>query len=168
MSIKRFAVQGLSLSAVALVALLSREGFTDKAIIPTKGDVPTVAFGMTERPDGSPVRMGDRATPVQGLQRSMAYITKAEARIKQCLTAPLLPLEYDQMVDFSYQYGTGALCKSSIVKRANAGDYAGSCQAYLLYKFSAGYDCSTPGNKICSDVWNRSKDRYAACMGAQP
>jgi hypothetical protein len=38
----------------------------------------------------------------------------------------------------------------------------------MLYKFSAGYDCSTPGNKICSDVWNRSKDRYAACMGAQP
>jgi hypothetical protein len=47
MSIKRVAVQGLSLSAVALVALPSREGFTDKAIIPTKRDVPTVALGIT-------------------------------------------------------------------------------------------------------------------------
>jgi lysozyme len=165
--IDRRAVAGLALSAAALVALLSEEGFTEKAVIPVKGDVPTVAFGMTERPDGSPVQMGDTATPVQGLQRSMAYITKAEARVKACLTAPLSQVEYNTMMNFAYQYGTQRLCMSSMVTKANAGDYTGSCKSYLLYRYVGGYDCATPGNRVCSGVWARSKERYQACMAEQ-
>lgn len=167
----RIAVASLVLSFAAGVALLSDEGFTDKAIIPVKGDVPTVAFGMTERPDGTPVRMGDTATPVEGLKRSQAYLARAEQRVKACLTAPLHQAEYDTMIDFSYQYGQAALCKSAIVARANAGDYVGSCKAYLNYRFVKGYDCSTlvngQRNKVCWGVWTRSKERHDKCMEAQ-
>jgi hypothetical protein len=48
-----------------------------------------------------------------------------------------------------------------------AGDYAGACKALLFYKFSAGYDCSTPGNKRCYGVWTRQIDRHSKCMGVQ-
>lgn len=167
----RIAVGALTLSFAAGVALLSDEGFTDKAVIPVKGDVPTVAFGMTERPDGSPVRMGDTATPVEGLKRSAAYLARAESRVKACLTAPLHQVEYDTMLDFSYQYGQARLCNSDIVKKANAGDYIGSCNAYLDYRFVKGYDCSTTlngqRNKVCWGVWLRSKERHDKCMGVQ-
>lgn len=167
----RFAIGGLTLSFAAAVALLADEGFTDRAVIPVKGDVPTVAFGMTERPDGSPVRMGDRATPVEGLWRSAAYLARAESRVKACLTADLHQVEYDTMLDFSYQYGQARLCNSDIVRKANAGDYLGSCKAYLDFRFVKKYDCSTTingqRNKVCWGVWTRSKERYEKCMAAQ-
>lgn len=167
----RVAVGGLTLSFAAAVALLVDEGFTDRAVIPVKGDVPTVAFGMTERPDGSPVRMGDTATPIEGLKRSQAYLARAETRVKACLTAPLHQAEYDTMMNFSYQYGQARLCNSNIVAKANAGDYIGSCKAYLDFRFVKKYDCSTTingeRNRVCWGVWTRSKERHDKCMEAQ-
>lgn len=167
MKTPRTAIAGLALSAAALVALVSHEGYTDKAVIPVKGDVPTLGFGMTQRPDGSPVRMGDVTTPVDALKRTLAYTQTADAKIKKCVSAPLHQAEFDLMADFGYQYGIGALCRSSIVAKANVGDYAGSCAAYLQYRFAAGYDCSTPGNRRCPGVWTRSQERHAKCMTAQ-
>ena len=164
---QRTAIGALGASAALLVALATHEGYTDRAVVPTKGDRPTVGFGSTFRDDGKPVQMGDTITPVRALQRTLAHLQKDEAGIKRCVTAPLLQAEYDLMVDFAYQYGVPTLCKSSIVSRANAGDYAGSCEAYLKYRFAAGYDCSTPGNRRCWGVWERQKKRYDACMAAQ-
>ena len=167
MALDRKAVAGLSMSAAALVALVVQEGFTPTAVIPVKGDVPTLGYGSTTHIDGAPVRMGDATTPVKALQRTLAYTQKQDAQIKQCVKVPLHQVEYDVMADFGYQYGIGALCKSSIVAKVNAGDYAGSCAGYLKYRYVAGYDCSTPGNKRCPGVWMRQLTRYQTCMDAQ-
>lgn len=163
----RSAIAALSVSAAAFVALVVHEGYSDRAIIPVKGDVPTVGFGSTYREDGSRVQMGDTITPQKAIARSLAHIGKDERGIKLCVTAPLSQGEYDLLVDFAYQYGTGALCKSSIVSEANAGRYLQSCEGYLKYRFVAGYDCSTPGNRRCPGVWTRSQERYAKCVAAQ-
>lgn len=163
----RIIVAALSLSAAAFVGLTIEEGYTEKAVIPTKGDRATVGFGSTFRDDGTPVRMGDTITPPKALARTLNHIGKDEGMIKRCVTAPLNQVEYDTLVSFAYQYGADTLCKSSIVARANAGDYAGACDAYLKYRFAAGYDCSTPGNKRCAGVWTRQLERYNACKGAK-
>lgn len=167
----RSAIAGMSVSALAFVALVGHEGYTDRAVVPVKGDRPTVGFGSTFREDGSPVQMGDTITPQKAIARSLAHISNDEQGIKECVTAPLSQAEYDLMVDFSYQYGTGALCKSSIARAANAGNYQQSCAGYLQYKFVAGYDCSTlvdgMPNKRCWGVWARSKERFHKCMAAQ-
>ena len=163
----RTSIGVLGASAALLVALAAHEGYTDRAVVPTKGDRPTVGFGSTFRDDGKPVQMGDTITPVRALQRTLAHLQKDEAGIKRCVTAPLSQVEYDLMVDFAYQYGVPTLCKSSIVASANNGDYVASCQSYLKYRFADKYDCSTPGNRRCGGVWERQKKRYAACMAAQ-
>lgn len=165
--IKRTHIAALSLSAVALVGLISHEGYTDKAVIPVVGDRPTVGLGSTFRDDGSPVRMGDTITPQKAVVRTLAHIQKDERGIKSCVTAPLTQAEYDLMADFAYQYGTAALCKSSIVSNANAGRYAESCESYLKFRFVAGFDCSTPNNRRCQGVWTRTKERYDRCVEAQ-
>jgi lysozyme len=167
MKIKRSHVAGLALSASAFVGLVTNEYFTDTAVIPVKGDRPTVGFGSTFKEDGSAVKMGDTITPTKALARSLSHIQKDESKLKRCVTAELSQVEYDLMVDFAYQYGTTALCESTIVKAANSGDYVASCKGYLEYKFVAKYDCSTPGNKRCAGVWTRSKKRYDTCMDAQ-
>jgi lysozyme len=163
----RTAAAVLVVSAGAFVDLTSEEGYTNEAVIPVKGDVPTYGFGMTKRQDGSPVRMGDRTTPVRAMRDSLAHIQKDEAVLRRCVKAPLYQGEWDLLVDHAYQYGPGKTCGSRIVAETNAGRYVGACEAYLDWKFVARYDCSTPGNKRCSGVWKRSLERNRKCLAAQ-
>jgi GH24 family phage-related lysozyme (muramidase) len=163
----RIAVAALSLSAAAFVGLTVSEGWEPVATIPVAGDRPTNGFGGTVNEDGSAVKLGERIAPVPALKRSLAHIQKDEAGLKRCVTAPLHQAEYDLLVDHAYNYGVRATCTSSIVREANEGNYAASCEAYLKFRFVAGYDCSTPGNTRCRGVWLRSKARRDACMAVQ-
>ncbi len=162
----RIAIGALSLSAAAFVALIGHEGWTEGAVIPVKGDVPTVGPGLTKRPDGTPVQMGDTIKPVEGVQRSLAHIAKDETKLKQCVTAPMYQAEYDLLVDFAYQYGTTATCKSSMVVLINQGRYAEACDGYGRYRFVAGRDCSIRANG-CYGVYTRSVERVQKCKDAQ-
>ena len=161
----RVAIGTLALSAAGLVGIIVNEGFTDTAIVPVTGDVPTVGFGSTIREDGSRVALGDTITPPLAVRRSYAHIAADETRLKQCVSAPLSQTEYDVLVDFTYQFGAGVACKSSIVRHINAGRYVEACDAYLLYRFVGGFDCSKPGNKRCPGVWNRALERRNRCLG---
>jgi lysozyme len=162
----RIGISALALSAAGLVGLIAHEGYTDRAIIPVQGDRPTVGFGSTFRPDGSPVRMGDTITPPQAVARSLAHIQRDETRLKQCVTAPLHQAEYDLLVDHAYQYGAVATCGSTLVKHINAGRYADACAAYLSWRFVKKRDCSIRSNG-CYGVWTRSQERHRKCLEAQ-
>lgn len=169
----RLAIASLVLSAGAFVGIATREGYTDNTIIPTKGDKPTNGFGTTEG-----VKMGDRTTPVKALQRAMADVQKYEGAIKQCVRAPLSQAEYDVYVDLAYNIGPTNFCysvdktgritgPSTLSRRLAAGDYRAACDAILLYRFAAGYDCSTPGNRRCAGVWTDRQRSHAQCVAAQ-
>ena len=164
----RVLVAGMVLSASAFIGLVSSEGYTDKAIIPTKGDRPTKGFGSTFNENDTPVKMGDTTTPVRALRLAHSHISKEENKFRNSLPGVALSQgEYDVYVDWIYQYGSGAWIKSSMRRELLAGRYPEACKALLLYRKSAGYDCSIPGNKICPGVWTRQKERYKACMEAQ-
>lgn len=158
----------LTLSAAALVGIVSQEGYTDKAVIPTKNDRPTHGFGSTFNADGTPVKMGDTTDPVRALITAQAHITKEEKIFRDSLPGvELYQAEYDLYMDFGYQFGMGTWKTSSMRRRLLNGDYIGACNALLLYKFSGGYDCSIPGNKICAGVWARQLGRHQKCMDLQ-
>lgn len=157
-------IAGLSLSAAAFVGLLAHEGYTDQAVIPVKGDRPTVGFGSTFRDDGSPVQMGDTITAPKAVARSYAHISKDESRLKKCVTAPIYQWEYDTLVDHAYQYGAAATCSSQVVQLTNQGKYAEACEAYKNWKRVAGRDCSIRANG-CYGVWLRSLERVQSCKG---
>lgn len=157
MSRTRAAIGVLAVSAAALLALWDHEGWTERAIVPAKGDVPTVGPGLTKRPDGSPVQMGDTIKPLEGARRSLAHIQKDERGIKACVTAPLHQYEYDAAVSLAYNIGTKAFCGSTVVKRFNSGDYAGACDAFLMWnKFQ--------GKELRGLTLRRERER-ATCLG---
>lgn len=118
----RTLIAALALSAAGLVGLVGYEGYTDKAVIPIPGDVPTIGFGTT---DG--VKLGDKTTPPAALARALRDVEVKEAAIKRCVHVPLYQYEYDVYVAFAYNIGTGAFCSSTLVRKLNAGDYAGAC-----------------------------------------
>lgn len=161
----RVAVSSLALSAAALVGLAIDEGYTDNAIIPTKGDVPTFGFGATEG-----VKMGDKTNPVQAIGRLLKDVNKYEGAMKKCVTAPLTQGEYDVYAKFAYNIGTGGFCGSTVVSRLNKQDYAGACDAILMWKKAGNYDCSTlingKPNKQCYGLWERRLEAKAQCLAA--
>jgi lysozyme len=189
MSRARIAVAALSLSAAGFIGIVVNEGYTEKAVIPTKNDRPTVGHGSTFHEDGTPVKMGDTTTPVRALIKAQAHISKEEQEFRESLPGvKLYQDEYDLYLDWDYQYGIYAWLNSEIRDRLLAGDYIGACNALLSYKYITSgkytpgwepykfkngkptrwrFDCSTPGNKVCRGVWTRQLERHAKCMAAQ-
>jgi lysozyme len=124
----RLPVVALRLSAVALVGIAGWEGYKSAAYIPVPGDVPTIGFGTTHG-----VKMGDTIDPVTALQRKIRDVEKFEGAIKQCVTVPLFQHEYDAYLSLAYNIGPQAFCRSTLVRKLNAGDYAGACKEILRW-----------------------------------
>lgn len=165
---QRIAVGVLTMSAAGLATWQASEGFTDHAVIPTKGDVPTIGHGSTRYEDGSPVRMGDTITRERASVLARNLMTADEKRFAASLPGvKLYQAEFDVYMDFVGQFGMSNWRGSSMQKRLLAENYVGACNALLLYKYAAGYDCSTPGNKRCYGVWKRQLERNHKCLEAQ-
>lgn len=165
MSDNRTWLAALVLSAAGLVGIAVDEGYSDKAypdpVLGTK--VPTIGFGTT-----GGVKMGDTTTPVKALQRKLQDVQGYENALKRCVTVPLYQHEFDAYIDLSYNIGSTAFCSSTLVKRLNAGDYPGACNAILMWRKAGDVDCSAPGNKTCSGLWARRQRLRQQCLGAQP
>ena len=155
----RVTIALLTLSAAGFVGILTREGYTDNAVIPVKGDVPTYGFGTT-----AGVKLGDKTNPVQAVQRALMDAGTYEGAIKRCVTAPLTQGEYDLWVHFAYNVGPTGFCTSTIVKLLNALNYAGACEGALAWKYVKGFDCSTPGNQVCAGLWSDRLKTHKACL----
>lgn len=161
---QRRTVAALALSAVALVSLVLHEGYTDRAVIPVPGDVPTIGFGTT-----GGVKLGDRTTPPKALQRALQDIQSFEGALKSCVKVPLHQHEYDALVSFSYNVGSGAFCRSTLVKKLNVSDYSGACAELLRWRFFQGKDCALPANtRLCGGLVKRREAEHRLCMGEAP
>lgn len=168
----RIAVAALTISAAGFAAWQAHEGYTDRAVIPTKGDVPTIGHGSTRYEDGSKVKMGDRITRDRAKVLARNLMREDERAFAQSLPGVKLTQgEYDVYLDFVGQYGMGNWRASSMRRELIAGRYVPACNALLRYRFAAGYDCSTTingqPNKRCWGVWTRQQQRHKQCMGAQ-
>lgn len=165
---QRIAVTVLSLSAAGFATWQASEGYTPVAVIPTKGDVPTIGHGSTRYNDGQPVRMGDTITPARAEVLARNLNSQAEKQFAASLPGvKLYQAEFDIYMDFVGQYGIGTWLKGSPRRDLLAGNYAQACNDLLKYRFAAGFDCSTPGNKRCYGVWARQLERHAKCIAAQ-
>lgn len=154
----------LAASAAFFMSLENREGNVSKPYRDT-GGVVTQGIGSTKKPDGTKIKMTDPAISKQTARDwARAYVSKDEIQFRKSLAGvKLSQTEYDLYLDFSYQYGTPTFAKSSMLRYLKAGQYKQACTALLKYKYVAGYDCSTPGNKRCAGVWTRQLSRYHKC-----
>ncbi|MCP1464391.1 lysozyme [Pseudomonas sp. S3E17] len=165
---QRVALALLSISSVGFATWQASEGFTPVAVIPTKGDVPTIGHGSTRYEDGSPVRLGDIITPARAEVLARNLNSQAEKQFAASLTGVKLhKVEFDVYMDFVRQYGIGTWLAGSPRRDLLVGNYAQACNDLLKYRYAAGFDCSTPGNKRCAGVWTRQLERHAKCVDAQ-
>ncbi len=153
MAVNRVTAGALVLAASAVVGIATFEGYKKEAYIPVPGDVPTIGFGTTKG-----VKLGDITTPVRSLHVLLDEIeNKYAAGVKKCVQAPLAQYEFAAFVSLAYNIGVNAFCKSALVKKVNALDYAGACRQILRWD-KAG------GKKILGLTLRRQKE-YQICMG---
>lgn len=149
----RTTLAALTLSASALVGIAVHEAFRPTAYLPTPNDVPTIGFGTTEG-----VKMGDKITVERALVRLLADADKFQRELKACIgDVPMHQHEWDAIVSWSYNVGTGAACRSTLVKKLKARDYPGACAELLRWNKQAGIELR--GLTI------RRQQEYKQCMG---
>ena len=147
----RTQVAMLSASAVALVGLAVHEGYRENAYLDIVG-VATIGYGTTEG-----VRLGDRTDPIKALERALSDMQKFEGAIKQCVRVPLYQHEYDAFLSLSYNIGSGAFCRSTLVRKLNAGEYKYACDEILRW--------DRAGGKVVRGLTIRRQKEHKQCLG---
>lgn len=111
--------------AIALPAVKRWEGRSLVAYADLAG-IPTICDGETRG-----VRMGDTATPAQCDAMTERAVREFEAAIRPCLPADLPTKTRAAFVVTAYNIGVGAFCRSSMSRKALAGDLRSACEALM-------------------------------------
>lgn len=143
----------LALSAAALIGIATHEGYSDRPIIPVKGDRLTIGFG-----DATGVKPTDKTDPVRALIRLGDHVTNFQRELKSCIgDVPMHQYEWDAIVSWAYNVGTYAACRSTLVTKLKAGDYSGACAQLLRWNRFQG--------QVLPGLTKRRQDEYRQCMG---
>jgi lysozyme len=118
--------------SICTACVASFEGLRQNAYMDVV-NVPTVCFGESRG-----VRMGDHYTVEECKAMLEGRLYEFSDELDRCVTAPLTDTRRAALVSFSYNVGTRTACRSSVVRRINAGDVQGGCDALLLYDKAGG------------------------------
>ena len=154
----RTAIAALSLSAATLVGLAVHEGYRDTAYTPVPGDTLTIGFG-----DAQGVKLGDRTDPVRALIRLNQQAEVFQREMRACIgDVPLYQHEWDSYVSLTFNIGSGAFCRSTLVRelRKTPPNYAGACEQILRWDRFQG--------RPLAGLTNRRVAEYKQCIGEGP
>lgn len=76
--------------------------------------------------------------------------------VASCVQTPMTVNQYSAMASATFNIGVTAFCGSTMARKANEGDRAGSCKALLMWVYAG-------GRKIQGLV-NRRNAEYRLCM----
>ena len=136
--------------AIALSAVAAYEGLRLNAY-PDVGNVPTICYGETKG-----VAYGDSKTKVECDAMLSARLVEFNEGVNKCVKRDLPDTRRAAFVSLSYNIGISAFCNSTVVKRYNAGDTYGACNAMLMW------------NKVKGVEWigltNRRQKERTLCL----
>jgi len=61
-----------------------------------------------------------------------------ERDVRKAVKVPLTDYQFDALVSFTYNCGSGALNKSTLLKKLNAGDFAGAAREFKKWNKAGG------------------------------
>ena len=147
----RLGIGALGISATVLVSIALHEGYREEAYKDAVG-IPTVGYGET-----AGIKMGDRTTPERALVTLLSSANRHADAIRECIHVPLYQHEFDAYVSLAYNIGAGNFCRSTLVKKLNAKDYAGACQEIRRW--------NRAGGKVLAGLTKRREKEYRLCKG---
>jgi GH24 family phage-related lysozyme (muramidase) len=122
------------INAAGLELIKSFEGFRATTYT-CPGGKPTIGWGHVIQPGESFV---EPISPAQGLSILARDLAQAEAAVERLVTAPLTDNQFAALVSFTFNLGQGNLQKSTLLKKLNAGDYAGAANELPKWRMAGG------------------------------
>lgn len=118
--------------AIAITCVSCFEGIRTVAYRDPVG-IPTACFGETKN-----IRMGMKFTLEECKDMLTESIIEHDNGMMACTKVELRDETHAALLSFTYNVGVGAYCKSTLVKKLNAGDTAGACDQLLRWDKAGG------------------------------
>lgn len=94
----------------------------------------TIGYGSTRYHDGKPIKPGDKlASQAQADALFTNTLSPYEQAVNNLVKVPLTQQQFDALVSFTYNEGTGALEESTLLRKLNVHDYAAAADQLLVW-----------------------------------
>jgi lysozyme len=145
----------MNLSENGFEVIKGFEGLRLSAYRDTAG-VWTIGYGSTRYHDDKPVKPGDKlANAAQADALFANTLGQYEGSVNSNVHVPLTVNQFDALVSFCYNEGTGALHGSTLLRLLNAKDYAGAADQFLVWDKIT--DPQTQKKVVCDALVKRRK-----------
>lgn len=99
----------------------------------------TIGWGSTRGFDGKPIALGTVWTQEQCDRKKAEDMAAFEREVRDILgDAPTTQHQFDALVSFAYNLGSGNLRKSTLMRRHKAGDYAAAAAQFAVWNRAGG------------------------------
>lgn len=133
-------------SSTELISFITRHEGPGLKAYRDGGGVLTIGYGHT----GPDVVPGQRITSAQADALLAKDIVRFEQNINRMVRVPLSQFQFDALVSFSYNCGNEALNCSTLLRKLNAGDYAGAAAEFVHWNHDNG--------RVVAGLTNRRND----------
>ncbi|ENY0879769.1 lysozyme [Enterobacter hormaechei] len=98
----------------------------------------TIGYGWTQPVDGKPIRAGMTIKQETAERLLKTGLVSYESDVSRLVKVGLTQGQYDALVSFTYNLGARSLSTSTLLRKLNAGDYAGAADEFLLWNKAGG------------------------------
>lgn len=101
-----------------------------------EGGVWTVGYGHT----GSQVGPRTKITREQAEKLLEGRLEEVAASVTALVKVPVSQAQFDALVSLTYNIGAGAFKRSTLLRKLNAGDYAGAAEQFMRWRYVRGVE----------------------------
>ena len=98
----------------------------------------TIGYGWTQPVDGKPIRAGMTINQETAERLLKTGLVSYESDVYRLVKVGLTQGQFDALVSFTYNLGARSLSTSTLLRKLNAGDYAGAADEFLRWNKAGG------------------------------
>jgi lysozyme len=150
----------IEMSAAGLALLKQSEGFRSKVYLDVNG-LPTIGYGhRLLHPESFPNGISEE----QATQILASDVREAEQAVRRLARVPLAQGQFDALVDFCFNLGSGRLAASTLLADLNAGRYNAAAEQLLLWDHAGNRECAALRARREAEfhLWHQNAAKYPA------
>ncbi|HAS0853744.1 lysozyme (plasmid) [Enterobacter cloacae complex sp. ECL405] len=98
----------------------------------------TIGYGWTQPVDGKPIRAGMTIKQETAERLLKTGLVRYESDVSRLVKVGMTQGQFDALVSFTYNLGARSLSTSTLLRKLNAGDYAGAADEFLRWNKAGG------------------------------
>ncbi|EFD0449891.1 lysozyme [Escherichia coli] len=98
----------------------------------------TIGYGWTQPVDGKPIRAGMTINQETAERLLKTGLVSYESDVSLLVKVGMTQGQFDALVSFTYNLGSRSLSTSTLLRKLNAGDYAGAADEFLRWNKAGG------------------------------